>query len=150
MGFISELNRYLNSFSTACCISRALCVVFGQWELLLKLAIKLSYCHWSILQFWLPPQKITHCWNIVITAGIVNFMNFCFILMMHDVKVFNCYSFRNFSFKGSFSSEIFKVGFIEVSPVKVNRGLLNIEVEKLLLNFNVVVISLILSKTKTK
>ena len=77
-------------------------------------------------------------------------MNFCFILMMHDVKVFNYYSFRNFSFKGSFSSEIFKVGFIEVSPVKVNRGLLNIEVEKLLLNFNVVVISLILSKTKTK
>ena len=68
--------------------------------------------------------------------------------MMHDVKVFNCSSFGNFTFKGSFSSEILKVGFSEASAVKVNRGLLNIEREKLSLNFNVVVISLILNETK--
>ena len=76
-------------------------------------------------------------------------MNFCFILMMNDVKVFNCSSFRNFTFKDSFSSEIFKADFSEASAVKANRGLLNIEGEKLLLSFNVVVISLILNKTKT-
>ena len=74
-------------------------------------------------------------------------MNFCFSLIMHDVKVFDCS--RYFTFKGSFSKEIVKVGFSEASAVKVNRGLLNIEGEKLLLSFNVVVISLILNKTKT-
>ena len=68
---------------------------------------------------------------------------------MHHVKVFHCSSFRSFPFKDSFSKEIAKVGFSEASAVKVNRGLLNIEGEKLLLSFNVVVISLILDKTKT-
>ena len=68
---------------------------------------------------------------------------------MHDVKVFDCSRFRYFTFKGSFPSEIFKVGFSEASAVKVTRGLLYIKGEKLLLNFNVVVISLILNKTKT-
>ena len=135
------------------------CGVSGQWELLsnhtyivpplTKNRNEISYCHWSILQFWLPPQKTTHCWNVVITAWFVNFMNFCFILMMADVKVFNCSSFRNFTFKGSFSSEIFKFRFSEASAVKTNRGLLNIEGEKLLPNFNVVVISLIPNKTKS-
>ena len=91
--------------------------------------------------FLLLPQKTTHCWNVVITAWFVNFMNFCFILMMHDDKVFNCSSFRNLTIKGSFTRKIFKV--------KVNKGLLNTEGEKLLLNFNVVVIWLILNKTKT-
>ena len=43
--------------------------------------------------------------------------------MMRDVKVFNCCSFGNFTFKDSFSSEIFKVGFSEASAVKVKRGL---------------------------
>ena len=114
-----------------------------------KLTIKFCYCHWSILQFWLPPQKTTHCWSVVITAWIVNFVNFCFILMMHDVKDFNYSSFRNFTFKGSFSSEIFKVRFSEASAVKISCGLLNLEREKLSLNFNVFVISLILNKTKT-
>ena len=68
---------------------------------------------------------------------------------MYNVKVFNCSSFPNFTFKSSFSSEIFKVGFSVGSAVKINRGLLNIEREKLLLNFNVVVISLVLNKKKT-
>ena len=56
---------------------------------------------------------------------------------------------RYFTFKGSFSKEIVKVGFSEASAVKANRGLLNTKGEKLLLSFNVVVISLILNKTKT-
>ena len=112
-----------------------------------KLEKYFSYYHWSILQFWLPPQKTTHFWNVVITARTVNFMNFCFILIMHDVKVFGRSSFRYSILKGSFSSEIFKVGFSEVSAVKVNRGLLNITEEKLLLSSNV--LSLILNKTKT-
>ena len=62
-----------------------------------KLAIKFSYCHWSILQFPLPPQRTTNRWNVVITTWIVNFMNFCFILIMHDVKVSYCSSFRHFT-----------------------------------------------------
>ena len=68
---------------------------------------------------------------------------------MHNVKVFDCSSFRYFTFKGSFSSEILKVRFSKASAVKVNTGLLNIKGEDLLLNFNVAVLSLILNKTKT-
>ena len=68
---------------------------------------------------------------------------------MHDVKVFDCSSFRYLVFKGSFSKEIFKVGFSEASTAKINRRLQNTERERLLLSFNVVVISLILNKTKT-
>ena len=41
---------------------------------------------------------------------------------------------RYFTFKGSFSKEIVKVGFSEASAVKVNRWLLNTKGEKLILN----------------
>ena len=136
-----------------------LCVVLGQRELVpyhtyivsppTKICNKIFLLPLKYFAILIATSKDTHCWHVIITAWIVNFMKFCFILMMHNVKAFNCYSFRNFTFKGNFSSEIFKVGFSEASAVKVNRGLLNIEGEKLLLNFNVVVISLILNKTKT-
>ena len=43
--------------------------------------------------------------------------------MMHNLKVFNGSSFRNFTFKGSFSSEIFKFGFNEASAVKLTEDL---------------------------
>ena len=56
---------------------------------------------------------------------------------------------RYFTSKGSFSKEIVKVRFSEASAVKVNGWLLNTKGEKFLLSFNVVVISLILNKTKT-
>ena len=139
---------YVNYFSTACFISSALCSFFGN-----KNCFQIPYCsptneNRSILQFWLSPQKTTHCWNTVIIASVTNFMNFCLILIMNDVKVFGCSRSRYFTFKGSFSSEIFKVGFSEVSAVNINRWFLNIQGEKFFLIFNVVAISLILNQNE--
>ena len=57
-------------------------------------------------------------------------MNFCFILLMRDVKVFDYSRFRYFTFKGSFSSEIFKVIFNEASALNIDGGVLNIQGEK--------------------
>ena len=49
---------------------------------------------------------------------------------MRDVKVFDYSRFRYFTFKGSFSSEIFKVIFNEVSALNIDGGVLNIQGEK--------------------
>ena len=58
-------------------------------------------------------------------------MNICFILIIHDLKAFDCSSFRYFKFKGCFSSEIFKIVFSEASAVEITGRLkvkgLNIE-----------------------
>ena len=49
---------------------------------------------------------------------------------MRDVKVFDYSRFRYFTFKDSFSSEIFKVIFNEASALNIDGGVLNIQGEK--------------------